>query len=223
GGKSLLQRHLENLQQMGVTEVAITVGYAAELIEHALPASTGDLDLELIRNPDYELGSMVSLWCARDIMTLGEPVLLMDADVLYSPSILKTLVQSRHASCLLIDRDFEPGDEPVKVPVRDGIPLDFGKTISTNAEPDTVGESVGFFRFSPSMARQVTERTEHYIRAGKKGAPHEEAIRDLVLSYKGERFGVEDITGQPWIEIDFPEDVERARDRILPAIELSSR
>jgi choline kinase len=29
-------------------------------------------------------------------------------------------------------------------------------------------------------------------------------------------FGYEDVTGLPWIEIDFPEDVVRARDEILP-------
>ena len=32
-------------------------------------------------------------------------------------------------------------------------------------------------------------------------------------------FGFEDVTGLPWIEIDFPEDVVRARDEVLPAIQ----
>mgnify|MGYP001815320266 FL=1 len=31
-------------------------------------------------------------------------------------------------------------------------------------------------------------------------------------------FGFEDISGLPWIEIDFPGDVVRARDEVLPAI-----
>ena len=30
--------------------------------------------------------------------------------------------------------------------------------------------------------------------------------------------GFEDITSTPWIEIDFPDDVSRARDDILPRI-----
>ena len=32
------------------------------------------------------------------------------------------------------------------------------------------------------------------------------------------RFGFEDVTGMPWTEIDFPNDVGRAREEVLPAI-----
>jgi choline kinase len=31
-------------------------------------------------------------------------------------------------------------------------------------------------------------------------------------------FGFEDVSGLPWIEIDFPEDVVRAEEEVLPAI-----
>jgi choline kinase len=33
------------------------------------------------------------------------------------------------------------------------------------------------------------------------------------------RFGFEDVTSLPWTEIDFPEDISRARDEVLPQIE----
>jgi choline kinase len=32
------------------------------------------------------------------------------------------------------------------------------------------------------------------------------------------RFGYEDVTGLQWIEIDFPADVIRARNKLVPAI-----
>ena len=44
--------------------------------------------------------------------------------------------------------------------------------------------------------------------------PYEEIIRDLLLA-KPEQFSFEDITGLPWLEIDFPEDVVKAKDIIL--------
>ncbi len=54
-----------------------------------------------------------------DALTRGGDVLLMDADVLYDERILSALVAGDHANRLLIDRDFETGDEPVKaVPER---------------------------------------------------------------------------------------------------------
>ena len=45
----------------------------------------------------------------------------------------------------------------------------------------------------------------------------EEPIRDLIQAAQ-HALGVEDITGVPWIEIDFPEDIARARSEILPQL-----
>ena len=42
-------------------------------------------------------------------------------------------------------------------------------------------------------------------------------IRDLILAQR-DRFGFEDSAGLPWIEIDFPEDLERARQEIHPQL-----
>jgi hypothetical protein len=47
--------------------------------------------------------------------------------------------------------------------------------------------------------------------------PHEEAVREF-LREGGERVEVTDVTGAPWIEIDFPGDVIRAAQEILPLL-----
>ena len=39
----------------------------------------------------------------------------------------------------------------------------------------------------------------------------------MLLARPGD-FGFEDVSGLPWIEIDFPEDVVRATEEVLPAI-----
>ncbi len=44
----------------------------------------------------------------------------MAADVLYDVGPVRRLVISRHENCLPVDRAFTPGDEPVKLGVRDG-------------------------------------------------------------------------------------------------------
>ena len=51
--------------------------------------------------------------------------------------------------------------------------------------------------------------------AGRVNEEHEEPLRDVLLA-DPKRFGYEDITGLPWTEIDFQEDVERACEDILP-------
>jgi choline kinase len=76
---------------------------------------------------------------------------------------------------------------------------------------------VGFFRFSARAAAELAGRTEGYIYEGRAEAPYEEAIRDLLLANPDD-FGFEDITGVPWIEIDFPEDLRRAEEEVLPVL-----
>ena len=109
-------------------DVVIGIGHEALAIERALEA-LGQTDVSTIYNPDYEQGSILTLWCVREALTAGGPVLLMDGDVLYDRRVLAPLIETRHADCLLVDRAYEPGDEPVKVGLVDGVPTDFGKTI----------------------------------------------------------------------------------------------
>ena len=95
--------------------------------------------------------------------------------------------------------------------------VEFRKRLAPDLAYDYSGESVGFFRFSRSMAARLAERTEDYVQDGRLDEPYEEVIRDLLLE-SPEEFGFEDVTGLPWVEIDFPQDIERAQKEILPQI-----
>jgi choline kinase len=99
--------------------------------------------------------------------------------------------------------------------VRDGNIVDFRKK-PTEAH-DFHGESVGFFRFTPQTAAELADRADEYVTSGRRGTEYEEPIRDMIMQSAQDRFGFEDITGLPWTEIDFPEDVEKAI-TLLPAL-----
>ncbi len=215
-GKSLLQLNIEILRRQGIDEVVLGVGYHHQDIEREIVALGAQEYVRTVFNEDYEEGNIVTLWTLRDALCCGEPVLLMDADVLYDEELVERLVNSRHQNCLLLDRAFDQGDEPVKVCVRDGAIVEFRKWLST--EFDICGESVGFFKLSTEVAKQIIIQTELYVRHGRRHESYEEAIRDVLLTSPRGTFGFEDITGIPWIEIDFAADIERATAEILPRI-----
>lgn len=217
GGETLLARHLKNLLANGIDEVTLCLGHRAETIMKTLDKTTRPR-VNAVINADYREGSVVSLWTARATLRAGEEIILMDADVLYAPAILTRLVHSRHANCFLLDRDFIPGDEPVKLCLRDGAIVEFRKKPSPDISYDSCGESVGFFKFSPAIATELAAMSEEYLQSGRRGEPYEELIRDLILA-DTPGLAFEDVTGLPWIEIDFPEDVARAEHEILPAVE----
>lgn len=217
GGMTLLQRHIEILRALDIEELTLVVGYRADDILAEVEAIGAEDFVRSLHNPDFERGSVVSLWTAREALTTGDTVLVMDADVLYDPALICRLVDTSHASCLLMDRDLEPGDEPVKLCARNGRAVEFGKHIG-DVEYDAIGEATGFLRASPGFAVALANMVQGYMDADRLDEHYEEAIRDVILDNPSEPVGVEDVTGIPWIEIDFREDLEYAQKEILPRI-----
>lgn len=216
GGKSLLQYHVENFRRLGIDELVLGVGYHHEDIDLEIAAIGAQDFVRTIFNENYEEGNIVTLWVLRDELDCGEPVLLMDADVLYDEGLLERLINSQHKNCFLLDRAFDPGDEPVKLCIRGGEIVEFRKWLST--EYDFCGESVGFFKLSAEVAKRIIVQTEHYLLQDRRMEPYEEAIRDVLLTSPRNTFGFEEITNMPWIEIDFAADIERANMVVLPLI-----
>lgn len=217
GGRSLLARHLELLARFGVARADLVVGYEADRILAHVATLDARPEVSFHFNPRYQLGSVLSLWAAEETLRSGVPVVVMDADVLYHPEILRRLVETRVDNCYLLDRQFEHGDEPVKIAVRAGVMVEFRKRLDPALQFDMLGESVGFFRFAPDCAASIADACARYDAEGLRDAPHEEALRDVLLE-RPQAFGFEDVTGLPWVEIDFPCDVIRAGADILPAI-----
>ena len=119
-GVNLLTRHIRILEQNRIPELLIVTGYRSDAISSVLAELSTTIEISTIYNPDFRAGSILSLYTAKETLSGGVDVLLMDADVLYHPDILKRLIESRHPNCFLLDRDFIPGPEPVKLCVKGG-------------------------------------------------------------------------------------------------------
>ncbi|WP_153099762.1 NTP transferase domain-containing protein [Paraburkholderia hayleyella] len=217
-GMSLLERHLQMLEAVGVRDVVLALGFEPGQVEAELQRIGWPHPVEIVLNPRYDLGSVLTVHTVAPALTRGGDVLLMDADVLYDASILQALVAQPQANRLLLDRDFEAGDEPVKLCLKDGVPVELRKQLAAGLAYDTIGESVGFFRFRAQAARRFAEIVAGYVERDCAHMPHEEAVRDLLLE-RSQIFDVADVSGAPWIEIDFPNDVERARSEVLPLLQ----
>ena len=133
------------------------VEHQAEMIDQAIEdLGVGDF-VRTILNPYYKRGPITTLWSVRDELTAGEPLILMDADVLYDHRMMPRLIDAPAQNCFLMDQDVEPGEEPVKLCIRGGQLVDFHKQ-PTEAH-DYYGEWIGFLKLSAEMAAQVPDAT----------------------------------------------------------------
>jgi choline kinase len=223
-GKSLLERHVQCLREVGIRRLTIVTGYQQELIQQALPTLRRlyGMEIQQLINPHYAEGSILSLETSIPVLQTpaqNQPTLLMDGDVLYPVEILWQLVDSPQQTALLIDRDYSAADDdPVLVPIANGRPFDFIK--KWQGEAEQIGESIGFFKVSPDDLPDLISFTQSMSAAKGRSASYDDVLRKMV---QAGRFGHEDVTGLPWTEIDFPGDVERATLEILPAIEKLQR
>ena len=214
GGKTLLRRHIELLTEIGIDELVLVVGHRkAEIVAEAEAVAPKGF-VRFLYNPRYRGGPVLSLWTAREVLRSGVDILFMDADVLYHRHLLERLIVSAHANCFLVDRDFEAGDEPVKLCITGGQPVEFGKKVEGTFE--VVGEWPGFLKLSPPIAAKLADACQGFVDRGELAAPYEPAMREVLRTEPKVSFGYEDITGVPWIEIDFPSDLLRAEKHVLP-------
>jgi choline kinase len=216
-GHSLLERHVMHLAALGVPRLFVVTGHEREALASALPGLQRRHGIELAElfNPYFLEGSVLSMHASLPALRQAQDgVLLMDGDVLYGMEMLRRLVESSHRTALLVDRGFsKDDDDPVLVPLRNGRPFDFVKR--WQGEADAVGESIGFFKVDAADTPLLICETEGRVTGPGREDSYDDVLRVLVRS---DRFGAEDVTGMPWTEIDFPKDLDRARNKILPAL-----
>jgi choline kinase len=82
-GTSLLERHLRILRNAGVEEVVLALGFRHDLVAAELDRLEWLPRPEIVLNPGYEQGSVLTVHTVAEALTRGGDVLLMDADVLY--------------------------------------------------------------------------------------------------------------------------------------------
>jgi len=203
-GKTLLERHYVNLLESGVDRLTIVVGFERGMIAEAVARLRGPLEVELIENDRFVHGSIVSLHVAAE--RLAEGGLWMDADVLYPAALLRRLVASRHENCVLLDAGSEETGEEMMVGVRDGRVLKIARRVGKDW--DLAGESVGFFKVGPEGGRVMRRLLAAEVDAGRLDQEYEAA---LDRAFQEIPFGFERVDDLSWTEIDFEEDVEKAR------------
>ena len=218
GGRSLLDRMLDALAASGVDEAVLVVGHCQDQVRRGAGARRGRMRVSYVENPAYQKGSILSLWSARESM-LRDSTLIMDADVLFPEQFLARLIAAPAGSALLLDRGFQDTGEEVKLYAVGDRVIALGKKVVPEAW-EVVGEGIGFFKCSPEHAPEYIRLLEESIQETGGANEYEDALHRLLARVP---VGWVDVTGLPWTEVDFAEDLRRAETLILPAIESLGR
>ena len=212
GDRPLLARMLAALEAAGVRDAVIVVGHFAGQIRELAGTRFGRVRIRYVDNPEYTKGSAISLYAARE--HLGEPALVMDADVLFPREFLRRLIVAPAPSAFLVDRGFADTGEEVKYYTRGDRVIALGKKVVAESW-EQVGEGVGFFKCGAEAGPELVRLLERVIAEGGGLNEYEDALHLLVQQH---HVGWVEVTGLPWTEIDFVEDLRRAREEVFPRV-----
>ena len=211
GGATLLHRQIETLHTANIKQIVVVVGFGGESIREECGST-----VEFVENKDFATtSSLYSLWLAREHLSDGFVVL--NSDVLFHPQLLANLLDSSIDDALLISKTEHQasplGEEEMKVKLEDGLVVDISKEMDP-LEAD--GENVGIVKFSAAGAKVLVGYMNVLIANGglKDWAPR--AFRAFAQNHPLLALSTD---GLPWIEIDFPEDYQRAVSEVYPRIE----
>ncbi|WP_371613149.1 phosphocholine cytidylyltransferase family protein [Streptomyces clavifer] len=211
GEKTVLDLTLANFAEVGLTEVAIVVGYRKEAVyarKDEFEATYG-VKLTLIDNDKAEeWNNAYSLWCAREVLKQG--VILANGDTVHPVSVERTLLDARGKGqkiILALDTVKNLADEEMKV-ITEG---DKGvRRITKLMDPATAtGEYIGVTLIEPEAAEELADA----LRTTFERDPdlyYEDGYQELVN--RGFTVDVAPIGEVTWVEIDNHDDLARGRE-----------
>lgn len=205
GGRTLLDRQLDTLESNGVTEAVVVTGFRDELVESALASRTGGPRVRTVYNPFYKVAdNLGSLYMARD--ELAGDCLVWNGDTLVSNGLMRRVLDNRTSGiCVTIDRKDSYDADDMKVVEEGGLLKAIGKRLSRGVN----AESIGLLAFRDGGAEQFRRAIDEDIRTSEGTTIW--YLRVIHHIAQSAPVSVFDIHGEEWGEVDFPEDVERAR------------
>lgn len=205
GGVSLIEHQLAILSNAGVTDVTVVVGHAQEEIRAQLGTRVRYVD-----NLSFATtNSMYSFLLAAQ--RVNDDVIVMNCDVLFHPDLMWRLVDADGDS-LLYDSTSGDEEEHMKVRISEGHLVEMSKSLP---DEHVHGENLGVLRLSRSAVADAVSAARKIVAGGGHRSWLAAAVNQVARRHP---IRCLDVGRRPWVEIDFPEDLHRARTEVLPAL-----
>lgn len=200
-GKPIIFKQIENLIVNGITDILVVAGYKADILKKNIQDNYPIV--KVIENVDYATtNNMYSAYIAREYM-LDSQFIMMNADVYFDASILKSLLEYEAKNAIVTDVG-EYNSESMKVAENNNRLVAISKDILPG---QALGVSIDVYKFSKEAGRAFFDKCVEYIEsANMRNLWSEIALNDILLKSE---FRACPFEGR-WFEIDNKEDLKEA-------------
>jgi choline kinase len=209
GGQTLLERQLRIIHGLGIERVCVVVGDQREMMVSTIGTGCSSCHF-MVNGQDAKTNSLRSFWLART--WVSGSFLLMNGDVLADPEIYRRVLAA-DGNARAYDSSSGDDEEHKKIAL-EGRQI---RSISKGLPAEAVnGENVGILKLDEDVVGPLLAEAQRLILARDDNNWACAAIDNLART---RRIQAVDVSGLPWIEIDSPKDLERARNVVSPVID----
>lgn len=197
-GRTLLERCLDALSQLGIRDFVLVTGYRAEQVREFVRRRGLDrrFHIEFAHNPRWTEGNAHSVWAARGLV--GDRFLVAMGDHLFDPEALQGLTRVRGDFVGVFD------SQPRYIDLQEAT-----KARSHRGHAERLGRSLMDFKYIDAGLAICSERIFPVIeRCLAEGGDEWNAVKRAWIAEHD--LHIYDLKGAFWLDIDTAEDLRRA-------------
>ena len=201
GEVPLIRRTIAMLEDAGI-DCAVVSGYKHECIDEVLQGT----NVRIFYNPFFDVtNSIASLYLAKEFIDEDRDLILANADVFWTPEILRMLLSADASAVMLADKT-RAADGDYFFGTENGAIVRYGKDLKID-ERDC--EYVGIARIRADFVPAFVRRLNEMIGEQLHGVWWENVLYSMT---EEARIRALDVEGNFWAEVDFIEDYQRILD-----------
>ncbi len=206
--KTIIEHQIGILRKCGIDDIVVVVGYLKEKVRALL----GD-KIRCREFSDFEeYNNLHTLYSIRD--ELDDEFLCLFSDVVFGERLLRKCVDSKDDFCLLIHNKNVLKDT-MRVQIKNNSIVDIGSHIAVEQGH---GNFIGVAKFSKKGAKLLIKGMSKMISNSEHNNDY--YIIPLIDIAKEHKVGYEFVEDELWIEIDFLNQYEKAKNEIYPKVRL---
>ena len=211
GGRTLLERVVEALEDAGIRKLIIVMGYEAELLKEYVESKNFPLEIEYVYNYDYATtNNIYSLFLAKDHLAADDTI-LMESDLIFEKSILKQVVMHEEENIVVAAKYEQWMDGTMVLLDKQRNIIEFvDKSQFRYEDVDRYYKTVNIYKFSKEFSeKQYIPFMEAYLKAYGTNQYYEQVLK-IVAHIKNSELKAFLLSDENWYEVDDAQDLDIA-------------
>lgn len=208
-GMTLLGWQLTQLAEAGVEEALVVTGFCAEKVEKEVAKYTDIIKVRTLFNPFYKMmDNLGSVWHARREMS--KDFIILNGDTLFTADVVARLcaAETNPLTVTISKKDSFDADD-MKVTLEGEHLVAVSKELSLD---NVDAESIGMILFRDSGVDMFRDTVVEAVEQKEQTGRYYLSVIDALA--KTTEVNVVEAPQDAWCEVDFPEDLEAARDAV---------